>query len=122
MGYITHNRGLMIHKADCLNLKNTVQSRLKEVSWNEVADFPYEVKYDLIVPDKPGVLSAISGITASHDSNIKKIAIEKISQQLCKVKITFEVKDTQHLNRILNELKKIKGIDSIVRRKVPTHV
>lgn len=122
MGYITHNRGLMIHKADCLNLKNTVQSRLKEVSWNEVADFPYEVKYDLIVPDKPGVLSAISSITASHDSNIKRITLEKISQQLCKVKLTFEVKDTQHLNRILNELKKIKGIDSIIRRKIPAHV
>lgn len=120
MGYITQNRGLMIHKANCSNLKNAIRSRLKDVSWNEVADFPYLVKYDLTAPDRPGVLNAISGITADHDSNIRKIAIDKISQNMAKIKISFEVKDTQQLKKILNDLKKIKGIETIVRRKTPT--
>ncbi|MCK5056204.1 MAG: bifunctional (p)ppGpp synthetase/guanosine-3',5'-bis(diphosphate) 3'-pyrophosphohydrolase [Candidatus Aminicenantes bacterium] len=118
-GYITHSRGLMIHKENCSNLKNAVQSRLKEVSWNEIADFPYLVKYDLVVPDKPGMLNSISGITSENNSNIKKIGIEKISQSMCKVKISFEVKDTNQLNKILSDFKKIKHIDSIVRRKTP---
>lgn len=119
MGYITQNRGLMIHRENCSNLKSAVQSRLKEVFWNKGADFPYLVKYDLVVPDKPGILSTISGITADNNSNIRKIAIEKISQQLCKIKLSFEVRDTKQLNKILSDFKKIKGIESIVRRKTP---
>ena len=119
-GYITQKRGLVVHKGNCANLRNVMPTRLQEVQWSEDQEFAYLVKYDLIVPDKPGILNSISGITADHNSNIRKIAVDKTSQDMCKVKISFEVKDTLQLDKILKEFKRIKGMETIIKRKAPT--
>lgn len=117
IGYITKNRGLVIHKEECINLKNVVPSRLKKVEWNEFDNYLYLVKYDLTVYDKPGLLSMISGVNAKFDSNIKKIENEKAGQNITKIKITFEVKNMSQLNKIFNEYKKIKGVCSVIRKR-----
>jgi len=116
-GYITQKRGLVIHRENCSNLKNVFPSRIKSVYWNENNDYSYLVKYDLVVEDRPGILSAVSSITADHHSNIKKIEIEKMSNNLSKIKLAFEVKDTQQLHKIQKELKNSRGVTSVVRKK-----
>jgi len=118
IGYVSQNRGLVIHKEKCSNIKNVIPSRIKEVNWNVDEDFTYTIKYDLIVQDRPGVLSAISSINANHNSNIKKIENENISQSMSKIKISFEVSDLTHLQKIINEFKKVKGVFSIVRKRI----
>ncbi len=120
-GYITQKRGLVIHKESCPSLRNVMETRLIEVNWSDEQNFSYIVRYDLIVPDRPGVLNLISGITADNQSNISKISMEKTTQDMCKIKIAFEVKNTLQLDSMLKELKKIKGIESIIRRKAATH-
>ncbi len=117
-GYVTKNRGLVIHKENCINLKHVMPTRRKKVFWNkDVNDYSYDVRYDLIVSDKPGLLSAISTIIANYDSNIRKIENEKISQQMGKLKITFEVKDTDQLSKIQKEFKKVKDVYQIIRKR-----
>jgi GTP pyrophosphokinase len=118
-GFITKNRGLVIHKETCANLRHVMPTRRLQVNWNEdVADYSYQVRYDMVVIDKPGLLSVISTIIASFNSNIRRIENENISQQMNKLKIAFEVKDTSQLSRIEEELKKIKDIYQIIRKKV----
>ncbi len=117
-GYMTKNRGLVIHKENCINLKHVMPTRRKQVFWNEdEKDYSYEVRYDLVVLDKPGLLSAISTIIANYDSNIRKIENEKISQQMNKLKITFEVKDTEQLSKIQKDFKKVKDVYQIIRKR-----
>ena len=121
-GYITTNRGLVVHRQNCVNLKNVVPDRLKNVSWNEVENYFYSVKYDLIIQDKPGVLSAISSVPAEYNSNIKNVGIEKISQSLSKIKLTLEIEDINQLNQIYRGLKKLKDVFSVVRKRVSEKV
>ncbi len=117
-GYVTINRGLVIHKENCINLKHVMPTRRKQVFWNkDVDDYSYDVRYDLFVLDKPGILSTISAIIANHDSNIRKIENEKISQQMSKLKIIFEVKDTAQLSKIQKEFKKVKDVYQIIRKR-----
>jgi GTP pyrophosphokinase len=116
-GYITQKRGLVIHRLNCSNLKNAASSRLKEVYWNEDEHFAYLVKYELTVDDKPGILSAVSSVTAAQNSNIRKIEIDKISQNQSKIKISFEVKDTMQLTKIDHAFKTINGIIAVLRKK-----
>jgi GTP pyrophosphokinase len=117
-GYVTKNRGLVIHKENCINLKHVMPTRRKKVFWNkDVDDYSYDVRYDLIVSDKPGLLSAISTIIANYGSNIRKIENEKISQQMGKLKITFEVKDTDQLSKIQKDFKKVKDVYQIIRKR-----
>jgi GTP pyrophosphokinase len=118
VGYITRKRGLVIHKADCVNMRNVLQARLQKVAWNDIYDYSYRVKYDLSVHNRPGLLNAISGITAKYDSNILKVDAEKISQNLSRIRIVFEVKDVDQLKKIANEFIHIKGVYSIDRKRI----
>lgn len=116
-GYITKNRGLVIHKENCPNLSHLLPSRQKDVSWNKDEAYSHTVSYTLIADDKPGLLNAISGITADLESNIRNIGMEKISQTTCKVNISFDVSDHKQLNKIIKGFQKIKGVYSIIKKR-----
>jgi GTP pyrophosphokinase len=118
VGYVTQKRGLVIHRENCANLKNVMHTRRKKVEWNDIWDYPYQVKYGILVRDKPGLLSSISGITAKYNSNILKVENERISQTTSNIKIIFEVKDIDQLNSITREFNNIKGVYSIDRKRV----
>lgn len=118
-GFITKKRGVVIHKDNCANLRHVMPTRLLQVRWNvDVEDYAYQVRYDLVVIDKPGLLSVISTIIASFNSNIRRIENENISQQMNKLKITFEVKDTYQLHKIEEELEKVKDVYQVIRKKI----
>jgi GTP diphosphokinase / guanosine-3',5'-bis(diphosphate) 3'-diphosphatase len=117
-GYITQKRGLVIHKADCTNMKNAVTTRLKKVSWNNSWDHSYRVKFNVVAQDQPGILNAISGVTAKYESNILKVEAEKISQNQSRINIVFEVKDIAQLNKITAEFNHIKGVVSMHRKRI----
>ncbi len=95
-----------------------MHTRRKKVEWNDFWDYRYRVKYGLLVQDKPGLLSSISGITAKYNSNIIKVENERISQSTSNIKIIFEVKDIDQLDKITKEFNQIKGIYSIDRKMV----
>lgn len=118
LGYVTTSRGLMIHREKCSNLKNVMSTRLKKVDWNSEEDYAYLVKYDLIVQDKPGLLSSISSVTAGYGSNILKVETERISTVMSKIKLTFEVKDISQLSKISAEFNHINGVYSIDRKRM----
>jgi guanosine-3',5'-bis(diphosphate) 3'-pyrophosphohydrolase len=120
VGYVTQKRGLVIHRESCVNLKNVLHTRRKKVEWNDIWEYQYRVKYGLLVQDKPGLLNSISGITAKYDSNIIKVENERISQNTSNIKIIFEVKDINQLNKITKEFTQIKGVYSIDRKLVIT--
>ena len=118
IGYITKNRGLVIHRRHCPNINSEIPSRLKRVSWNEANEHAYRIKLQLLADDKPGMLSTISGITAACDSSIKKIELEPSSQSVVKVTLVFEVRDMLQLNEIIGRFKALPGIYSITRKKM----
>lgn len=118
MGYITTKRGLMIHRQDCPTLQNVMNTRLKNVEWTPHEEYSYRVRFDLFIQDKPGLLSLISSVTANHSSNINKVETERISQSLSKIKITFEVKDTAQLQKIASDFRQIKGVQTVVRKRI----
>ena len=90
---------------------------MKHVTWNETLDHAYQVKLELLVADKPGMLSTITGITAASNSNIKKLEQEQSSQAMAKITLVFEVKDMFQLNEIHSQFKKVPDIYSINRKK-----
>jgi guanosine-3',5'-bis(diphosphate) 3'-pyrophosphohydrolase len=117
IGYITKNRGLVVHKKNCPNVNLEIPSRLKRVSWNEVPEYSYQIKLQLLADDKPGMLSSITAIPAASNSNIKKIDLEQTSQAVARVTIVFEVRDMFQLNEITGRFKALPGIYAITRRK-----
>jgi GTP pyrophosphokinase len=118
IGYMTKNRGLVIHQKDCPNFNSEMPLKIKRVSWSQTDRYAYKARFELIIDDKPGMLSSITSIIAQHDSNIKKIDLEQLNQAMVRVKIILEVRDTFQLNRIYEGLKSTAGIYSVIRKKV----
>jgi len=117
-GFITLKRGLVIHRNNCSSLKNVMQERIKKVEWNDETEYSQLVKYDIIVSDKPGILSTISNITAKHDSNIKKVENESITQNSSKIRIAFEISHIDQLRKIYKELTKTRGVYEVIRKRI----
>jgi len=118
IGYMTKNRGLIIHKKNCTSINQVIPSRLKQVSWNLDEIHLYGVRFELTITDRPGMLSAITTITAESGSNIRKLEMDQVSQSMSKVKLVFEVVDVKQLEKIFLKLKSINGVQSIIRRKI----
>ena len=66
VGYVTRGRGVMIHRADCPNLKNMVDQdhdRLIEVSWGRAGDdalYPADVL--VIASDRSGIMKDVTEV------------------------------------------------------------
>jgi GTP pyrophosphokinase len=117
VGYVTKNRGLVVHRRDCPSVNREIPSRLKRVSWTDAPDYTYRVKLQLLADDKPGMLSTITGVTAETGSNIKKVEIEPASQAVVRITLVFEVRDMFQLNEITGRLQALPGVYSLQRRK-----
>lgn len=117
-GYITQNRGLVVHKANCPSLKKVFKERLKDVEWNKEEEFIQRVKYELLVEDRPGILSTLSNITAKYKSNIKKIWNESVTQNTSRIIIVFEVDHIDQLKKIINDFVKTKGVYNVRRKRI----
>ncbi len=118
LGFITRGEGVKIHRKTCKNLlklSKIHEGRIMEVSWPETDGSFFIAGIKIFGEDKPGMLSEISQtIVNTYDTNIKSININT-HHSIFYGTISVHVRDLNHLNRIIERLKKIKGIDLVER-------
>lgn len=118
IGYVTIGEGIKIHRKDCKNLINmlkTGENRIVPVTWPK-ADGSFFVA-GLIIKgeDVPGILKDISNcITNYENTNIKSVNMSA-DDSMFKGTITVYVRDLDHLNKLIERLKRINGIYSVER-------
>ncbi|MBM4175417.1 MAG: bifunctional (p)ppGpp synthetase/guanosine-3',5'-bis(diphosphate) 3'-pyrophosphohydrolase [Ignavibacteria bacterium] len=118
IGFITRGEGVKIHRSTCKNfqrLSKLYDSRIMEVSWPETNGSFFIAGIKVLGEDTPGMLNEISQtIVNTYNTNIKGISI-KTHHSIFYGTISVQVKDLEHLIRIIERLKKIKGIDVVER-------
>lgn len=118
IGYITIGEGIKIHRKTCVNLINISKddsSKLVTVGWPSSEDSVFVAGLTVRGDDNPGILSDIANIIVSYNNtNIKSININT-NESTFEGSVTVYVKNLEHLNRILERLKKINGIYSVER-------
>ncbi len=118
IGYVTIGEGIKIHRKDCKNLINMVKTnseRLVPVTWPKTNGAFFVAGLTIRGDDVPGILKDISNsITAYQNTNIKSVNITT-GDSLFKGTITVFVKDLEHLNKLIDRLKKNRGIYSVER-------
>ncbi len=115
-GFITRGRGVTIHKIDCVNLPDADPKRIVEASWDDDQSLVRTVKIGLISENKPGMLAAISGVFTSNDSNIIQANVVSFDETNARGTFLVGVRNVEHLTRIINALKKVKGVREVERR------
>ncbi|KAA3635873.1 MAG: bifunctional (p)ppGpp synthetase/guanosine-3',5'-bis(diphosphate) 3'-pyrophosphohydrolase [Calditrichaeota bacterium] len=119
VGFISRGRGVTIHRSDCSSvalLYSQNPERKIEVSWDTGKGQSFIVQLKIVVEDRKNMLRDITQAIANVDTNVR--GAEMYAQDTTAVgKFVVEVSSLSHLNRILDKVRKVKGVISILREK-----
>jgi guanosine-3',5'-bis(diphosphate) 3'-pyrophosphohydrolase len=118
-GYITRGRGLTIHAIDCPNFQSLEwdHNRLVEVEWDTELEGTHSVEVSVLTLDRPGVLAKVSAGIAQCQANITRAEISTREDRKAVLDFVIEVKNTAHLELILQEIQRVDGILSAKRMR-----
>jgi len=115
VGFITRGRGVTVHKTDCPNLVTVDDRRMVEIEWDREQHVERVVRIGVHSRNRIGLLSALSGVFSSNDSDIVEASIKTLNDDLAQGVFTAYVKDLEHLTKIINALKNVKGVEKVER-------
>ena len=116
-GYITRGRGVSVHRVDCPNILKSIElDRMIEVSWANTKDNTYTVELEIVCNDKSGALTQILAVPATLQLNIKSVhAAPNKSNKTSTIRLGIEVKNSDDVNRIVTQLRRVKDVYSVTR-------
>lgn len=117
-GFITRGRGITIHTADCSNVLNSDPQRKVKVEWDVKHKQTHPVRIRVICTDRKGLLADISSSISSHEANITNAQLNTTENKRAICTFAVEIKDLNHLRKIITSLEKIKGIVTVERLKI----
>ena len=118
IGYITVGEGIKIHRKSCANLislSTNDSSKLVNVQWPESEGSLFVAGISVRGKDRPGILNDIShSIVTFQNTNIKSININT-SDSIFEGSVTLYVSNLDHLNRMMERLKRVPDVYSVER-------
>ncbi|MGB5157446.1 RelA/SpoT family protein [Desulfobacterium sp. N47] len=107
-GYITQGYGVTVHRTICPNALEMNPERQIDVEWNVGSSDLYPVKIHIVAHDRVGLLADIASLISKSSSNILSANTITKENKTVDSFFTLTIKDTDHLKKILLDLKKIK--------------
>ena len=117
-GFVTINEGIKIHKKTCNNavgLQSKFAYRILRAKWidSTIQDYTSTIKISGI--DNLGIVNQITKLISNTlNINIKKMSFDTVDN-IFRGKITLKVKTKNILNDLIKRLKKINGIEKVIR-------
>ncbi len=117
-GFVTKNRGVMVHRIDCINitsLKPDQRDRLMSAEWGNTGDQPFAADIEVAAMDRQGLLRDISE-ALSHE-RINVVAVNTLSRgNRASMRFTVEIRSAEQMVRVLRAVGAVAGVESVVRR------
>jgi RelA/SpoT family (p)ppGpp synthetase len=118
VGFVTTGEGVKIHRKGCRNIRLMMQmksSRFVGVEWPMQNTIMFVSGISVSGKDRPGMLNDITQAVSSYlNTNIRSVNIDS-SDSLFDGTFLLYVKDTDHLWRIMEKIRKIKGVEKVER-------
>jgi GTP pyrophosphokinase len=117
-GFITVNEGIKIHRVNCPNavqLMSNFAYRIVKARWKgtDKVEFLAGIKFSGI--DDVGLVNKITTIIShEHHVNMRAISFES-HDGVFEGKVMAYVQDTDHLNGLIEKLKRVRGVRSVER-------
>jgi GTP pyrophosphokinase len=118
IGYITRGRGVSVHRADCVSLKDpgVEKDRLIEVEWeSQASGGTYDAEIRIICYNRTGLLAELSVMFASMDVPVSAISARALKDNTFLFNISLVIKNTQQLAKIIRDLQKWPDIIEVSR-------
>ncbi|HPD98042.1 MAG TPA: TGS domain-containing protein, partial [Synergistales bacterium] len=115
VGYVTKTRGITIHRTDCPNVATNPEERRIEVSWGERRSLCYQARLKLEGADRPGLFADVAQGISSMEGIITQVRAFVAGGDRGRMIIDLQVKDLEHLYRVIAKLNSIKGVIEVLR-------
>jgi GTP diphosphokinase / guanosine-3',5'-bis(diphosphate) 3'-diphosphatase len=118
VGYITRGKGVSVHSAACPNVLNLLfdPERRIGVEWDTGTDvLPYTVRLKISVEDRRGILAAVTSCISGINTNIKDVEANVGEDHRGSIRMTVEISDLRHLDRVMNSIRGVEGVLAVER-------
>ncbi|WP_196894276.1 RelA/SpoT family protein [Aureivirga marina] len=117
-GFITVNEGIKVHKVDCPNaisMQANHAYRILKAKWIDSSRQDFSVILNITGTDKVGLIGQLTRVISNNmNVNIQSINIAG-NDGVFEGKITVIVKNNSQLNRLIQSIQKIDGVEKIKR-------
>ena len=115
IGFISQGMGVTVHSADCPRVLETDPERRIEVSWNRQKGATRPVKIRIHSLNQQGVLAAVTKVITKCEANILRASVFSTDEGRGILNFEVDVKDVQHLTKVMETVQKIKGVIKVER-------
>ncbi len=120
MGYLSSDDHVIIHKSDCPILAKYLSNqgeRIISVQWTKFKKQSYLTRLLLEGFDRVGIVNQVTNII-SNENNINMRSVQfDTNDGIFKGELFLYIHNTDDLNNLISQLKKIKGIETVSRLK-----
>ena len=117
-GYISVNERIKVHKKHCpnsLSLQSNFAYRIIKAKWVDSSSDEFTAILKLSGIDNMGIVSEVTkSITGDMSININKLSFDS-EDGIFTGLISVNVKNKTILNRLINRILKVKGVDKVIR-------
>jgi len=106
--------GIEVHTIHCRHLAEEADAEWIDLSWGTKNDSG-TARLRLVVRDEPGALATATTVFAREHANIVYLTLEHRDRSFHTYAIDLEVKDIQHLMKIIAALRATGGVSSVER-------
>lgn len=117
MGFISAEKGLVIHRQECSNVKNFKNHPDKwlDADWGSAIEQVFDVELVIEAKNQRGTLATIASNIAASKTDIDRVRSEDKDESYSLMYITIKVKDRNHLADIIKKLKRLSIVEKIHR-------
>ena len=105
------DEAIEVHTIDCPKLADGVDADWLDLAWGDGSDGG-TARLNIIVRNQPGSLAVVAGIFGQNEANILNLRMENRDTSFHTFVVDLEVRDLQHLTRILAALR---AADAVVQ-------
>ncbi|RZT09040.1 GTP pyrophosphokinase [Duganella sp. CF402] len=121
IGQLRRDQGLLVHTGDCLQAK---RQKAKEpdrwiaVKWGTELNRRFDSRIKLLINNEKGILARVAAEIGESDANITFVGMDEDKEHvLHQLRFTVQVKDRVHLAGLLRNVRRVAGVNRILRER-----
>ena len=117
-GFITVSEGIKIHRTNCPNAAQLMANygyRIIKAKWNKQKELTFLTGLQILGIDEVGLINNLTSvISTDFNVNIRSITVDS-NEGIFEGSVMIYVKDTEHLEALIDTILQIKGITGVTR-------
>ena len=120
IGFVTRGFGVSIHKKDCANVRESLRhpenrARWVNAYWADDVREDYKATLELVCMDRANLVSDVALALGDMRVPIYSLDARAAEQGRARMTVTVGINNTEHLNNVVDRLRKVKDVMSVTR-------